>query len=300
MGYFLCQAGKWHLFLFVMMIISLPVKCSPPEDPIKCTNGTKNCTITNSYGAFPDRRICRAAEVAYPTTEDELVAIVAGASKENRKMKVVTRFSHSIPKLVCPDDDDGDGGDTGSLLISTKYLNRTLKIDNRSMTVTVESGVTLRQLIEEAAKAGLAVTSAPYWWGLTVGGMMGTGAHGSSLWGLGSSVHDYVAGIRIVTPALPENGYASVRQLGEGDPDINAARISLGVLGVISQVTLKLEPMFKRSMSLVEEEDTNLGDEAATFGTRHEFGDMSWLPGEGRVVYRVDDRVPIDTPGDGR
>ena len=58
-------------------------------------------------------------------------------------------YSHSIPKLVCLDGQDG-------LLISTKYLNHTLKVDIEAMTISGESGVTLRQLIIEAAKAGLA------------------------------------------------------------------------------------------------------------------------------------------------
>lgn len=212
--------------LFLLIFI---VSCSPPEDPIKCSSKNTNCTITNSYGAFPDRSVCRAAEVAYPSTEEELISVVATATSEGRKMKVATRFSHSIPKLVCPDGQDG-------LLISTNNLNRVLKIDVEAMTIAVESGVTLRQLINEAAKAGLALPYAPYWWGITIGGLLSTGAHGSTLWGKGSAVHDYVVELRIVSPGGPEDGYAKYRRLKDGDEALNAAKVSLGVLGVISQV----------------------------------------------------------------
>nr|GMD81731.1 probable L-gulonolactone oxidase 6 [Ipomoea batatas] len=280
------------LYILPMMMMVLLVDCSPPENPLNCTKIANNCTITNTYHVFPDSTVCRAASAVYPKTEEELVAIVARATKEKRKMKATTRFSHSIPKLACPNGDNG-------VLISTNYLNRVVKIDKQSMTMTVESGVTLRQLINEAAKVGLALPYTPYWWGLTIGGLISTGAHGTTLRGLGSAVHDYVVCIRIVSPATPEEGYAIVRQLEEGDPEINAARVSLGVLGVISQVTLKLEPMFKRSITYIGKDDANLGDEAIKFGSQHEFGDINWFPSEHRVLYRVDDRVPTSTPGDG-
>ncbi|KAL9176460.1 hypothetical protein ABFS82_02G179800 [Erythranthe guttata] len=280
---------NWIFFFLMMITCGHVVKCIPPEDPIKCTGGSdySNCTITNSNGIFPDRSTCRAAKAYYPRSEAELISAVANSTMAKKKMKVATRYSHSIPKLVCPDGDQG-------VVISTKYLNRVLKIDASAMTITVESGVTLRQLINETAKAKLALPYAPYWWGLTVGGMMGTGAHGSSLWGLGSQVHDYVIQLRIVSPAGPDDGYAKVRVLQTGDPDFDAAKVSLGVLGVISQVTLKLEALFKRSVTYITKNDSSLGDEAAvSFGRAHEFADMIWHPSQKRVVYRIDDRVSI-------
>ncbi|XP_015888919.3 probable L-gulonolactone oxidase 6 [Ziziphus jujuba] len=268
------------------------VCCSPPEDPIKCTSSNTNCTITNSIGAFPDRTVCRALNVVYPTTEEELFSIVASATMKGSKIKVATRYSHSIPKLICPSGEDG-------LLISTKYLNGVLKIDDEAMTMTVEAGVTLKELIHEAANAGLAMPYAPYWWGLTIGGLLSTGAHGSTLWGKGSSVHDYVTALKIVSPGGPEDGYVKVRVFNDGDEELDAARVSLGILGVISQVTLRLKPLFKRSITYLTKTDSDLGDEAASFGKKHEFADITWYPSQHKAVYRVDDRVPINTSGNG-
>ncbi|KAK4721220.1 hypothetical protein R3W88_011453 [Solanum pinnatisectum] len=280
---------KLSLIFFMIYLVN----SSPPEDPIKCSYNTNfNCTITNTYGAFPDRTICKAAQAVFPTTEEEVISIIANATREKRKMKIATRFSHSIPKLVCLDNGDQDG-----LLISTKFLNKIIRIDQENMMITVESGVTLRQLISEAGKAGLVLPYTPYWWGLTIGGLIGTGAHGSSLWGLGSSVHDYIVQLRIVTPADAANNYAKVRILENGSPDLNAVRVSLGVLGVVSQVTLKLERVFKRSITFSERDDSNLGEDAATFGRQHEFADFTWYPSQRKVIYRIDDRVSTDTPG---
>lgn len=277
----------------VLVATSHVANCRPPEDPVECRGvSNSNCTITNSYGAFPDRAICRASKAVYPASEAEVVAAVAEATRASKKMKVVTRYSHSIPKLVCPDGNDG-------VVISTKYLNRTLSVDTSAMTVTVESGVTLRQLINEAGRANMALPYTPYWWGLTVGGMIATGAHGSSLWGLGSQVHDYVTRLTIVSPGEAHEGYAKVRVLKMGDPDINAARLSLGVLGVVTQVTLKLERMFKRSVTYTSKNDSDLGEAAIRFGRQHEFADFTWYPSQKRAVYRTDDRISTDASGNG-
>nr|XP_043626987.1 probable L-gulonolactone oxidase 4 [Erigeron canadensis] len=282
---------KWA---FIMLII-IAANGDPPEEPVKCSNNLKDCIITNSYGAFPDRSICRAAEVVYPSSEEDLVSIVANATQVNRKMKVATRYSHSIPKLVSPDGDDG-------LIISTKNLDRVMEIDLDKRLVTCQSGVTLGQLISEAAKSGLALPYTPYWLGLTIGGLLGTGAHGSTLWGKGSAIHNYVVQVRIVTPGPPEEGYVKVRSLGENgslDEEMNAAKVSLGVLGVISQVTLRLQPIFKRSVTFITKNDTDLSDQAATFGKQHEFADMTWYPSQKRVVYRIDNRVSSNISGNG-
>ncbi|KAD5317880.1 hypothetical protein E3N88_17826 [Mikania micrantha] len=173
-------------------------------------------------------------------------------------MRVATRYSHSIPKLVCPDGEDG-------LIISTDNLNHVIEIDKEKMLMTLESGVTLSQLIDEAAKSGLALPYTPYWWGLTIGGLLGTGAHGN----------------------------------GEFDGGMKAAKVSLGVLGVISQITLQLQPMFKRSVTLVTKNDTDLSDQVTVFGRQHEFADITWYPSQKKVVYRVDDRVSSNESANG-
>ncbi|KFK27218.1 hypothetical protein AALP_AA8G352700, partial [Arabis alpina] len=87
-----------------------------------CETGNTMCTVTNSYGAFPDRSICRVAKVEYPKMEAELVSMVAAATRAGQKIRVVTRYSHSIPKLVCTDGNDG-------ILISTKLLDQVVRAD---------------------------------------------------------------------------------------------------------------------------------------------------------------------------
>ncbi|XP_028547549.1 L-gulonolactone oxidase 5-like, partial [Dendrobium catenatum] len=105
----------------------------------------------------------------FPETENELLAVVAEAARTGTKMKAATRYAHSIPKLSCPDGENG-------LIISTKSLNRVVNVNASALLLTVESGMVLRELIKVAGDAGLALPYSPYWAGLTVGGMLGTGA----------------------------------------------------------------------------------------------------------------------------
>jgi FAD-dependent oxidoreductase len=60
-----------------------------------------------------------------------------------------------------------------------------------------------------------------------------------------------------------------------------------------------LQPLFKRSVTFVERDDSDFAEQVAVWGDLHEFGDMAWLPRQGKVIYREDDRVDVSAPGDG-
>jgi L-gulonolactone oxidase len=57
--------------------------------------------------------------------------------------------------------------------------------------------------------------------------------------------------------------------------------------------------MFKRSITNMEKNDSDLENRIVQFGMDHEFADVTWYPSQARVVYRVDDRVPVNSSGDG-
>ncbi|XP_057251643.1 probable L-gulonolactone oxidase 1 [Beta vulgaris subsp. vulgaris] len=182
------------------------------------------------------------------------------------------------------------------LLISTKNLNKIHNVNTTAKTITVDSGVTLRQ-IDGAAKANLALSYAPYWWGLTIGGMLGTGAHGSSLWGKGSSIHDHVVELWIVSPDSPEDGYVKVRTLNETDVDLDAAKVSLGVLGVISQNSF-LELFSKWNFQNFERK----GDVVRLVSYKTDDANSSCIPCLWSVVFRLCLELWIvspDSPEDG-
>jgi hypothetical protein len=65
------------------------------------------------------------------------------------------------------------------------------------------------------------------------------------------------------------------------------------------QVTLALQPLFKRSVRFVTRDESDLADQVAAWGGLHEFGDIRWLPHQRKVIYREDNRVDVSSPGNG-
>lgn len=219
-----------HLIIVCISVLTIPaINCMPPASPVNC-NAT-GCTLSNAYGVWGDRKDCSFPQIVYPKTEQDIVSAVASASKSKLKVKVVSKFSHTIPKLACPGTGLGN-----SMVISTENYNSAIEINSEKMSVTVDSGVGLRDLIDTVSKAGLSLVASPYWEGVSIGGMISTGAHGSSWWGRGGAVHDHVVGMSLVVPGTKQEGYAKVIRLNGQDLLLNAAKLSLGLLGVISKV----------------------------------------------------------------
>lgn len=46
-------------------------------------------------------------------------------------------------------------------------------------------------------------------------------------------------------------------------------------------------------------DDSDMVEKLAVWGGLHEFGDVSWMPWQGKAIYREDDRVDVSTPGNG-
>ncbi|XP_062098581.1 L-gulonolactone oxidase 3 [Humulus lupulus] len=266
-----------------------------PPDPIQCKDQT-GCILSNSYGIWGDRKDCHVLNVTYPKTEEEIRLAVAHANRNKLKVKVVSKFSHTIPKLACP---AAGPNSLNSFLISTQNYDSGIEIDTKNLAVTVESGVGLRRLIDEVERVGLSLVASPYWEGVSVGGLISTGAHGSSWWGKGGAVHDHVIGVSMVVPAKPSEGYAKIIKIEASDPLLDAAKVSLGLLGVISKVKFSLEKGFKRSISYNFTDDGGIEDTLLDHAKKYEFADITWYPSRHIAVYRYDNRVPLNASGDG-
>jgi L-gulonolactone oxidase len=282
--------NRWaFIFIISLQVYVCSAACPPP--PVQCAS--KGCHLTNYRGLWEGENSCKVAKAVFPKTEDELLREVADAVKKGRKMKVISAGSHSLNRFACP---GGDGG----VVISSRDYNARIMVDEKSMTVTVDAGVELRKLIDTLASKGLAFPQTTDWDFISMAGIVSTAAHGSGLWGKGGGIHEYVVGMSLVVPAPANEGYAKLLHLTNNDEDLKAARVSLGVLGAISQLTFKVEKMFKRSVTLDLKDDSDLEESFVSFAKAHEFGLIAWYPSLRQALYTIQDRVSVQVAGNGK
>ncbi len=164
----------------------------------------------------------RASRIASPSSLDELRELVVNAGSVR-----ALGSRHSFNDLA--DDDD--------LLVSTAALPRTLRIDEEAREVTVAGGLRYGELARELQNAGWALhnlASLPH---ISVAGAIATATHGSG--DRNGNLATAVAGLRI----LQADG--ETVQLRRGDPGFDGAVVSLGALGVVTEVTLDIRPTFE-------------------------------------------------------
>ena len=167
-----------------------------------------------------------SADVLAPGTEGEVVEIVRRCRQQNRQCRVVGRRTSWNTKWY---------GDDDTLMLSTAHLDA-LSFDRDAGTVTCGPGVLLETIHREAWARGLTLSNAPAPPWVTIGGAVSTGSHGSLM---GGSLSSRLTRCRLVT------GEGVVVEMNADHPSMNAARISLGMLGVMTQLTLQLDPAYR-------------------------------------------------------
>jgi len=126
---------------------------------------------------------------------------------------------------------------TRGVSLGVRGLNRVLNVDQASGTVAVEAGVRLGDLTRVLAAQGLSLPSLPFNPNVTVGGAVASATHGTSpRWG---TLSDFVVAMRIVTAS------GQAIELGPDAPpdELQAARVSVGMLGITVALTLEIAPM---------------------------------------------------------
>jgi FAD-linked oxidoreductase len=168
------------------------------------------------------------AAIDEPRSLLEVVESVETAASAGQTVKVVAS-GHSFSDIAA----------TTGRMLRIGALDRVVAIDRDAMTATVEAGIPLWVLNDELAKRGLALSNLGDIDRQTIAGATSTGTHGTGL--RYGSIAASIVGLELVT-ATGE----VVRCSATEEPEIFAcARVGLGVLGVVTQLTLQCEPSFK-------------------------------------------------------
>ncbi|UGS35879.1 D-arabinono-1,4-lactone oxidase [Capillimicrobium parvum] len=169
---------------------------------------------------------CSPAAIEAPRSEAEVVEAVARAAEAGRTVRVAGS-GHSFSDLVCTDGH----------LLTLSAMAAVLDADPSTGLVRVQGAVTLHDLGHALAGLGLALENQGDIDAQTLAGALATGTHGTGVrW---ANLSSQVAAMRLVT------GGGEVVELDASDPDgLRAARVSLGALGVVTEVVLRCVPAF--------------------------------------------------------
>jgi glycolate oxidase FAD binding subunit len=170
-----------------------------------------------------------------PSSQDELAAAVRSAFDANMPLYPVG--GGSALDFGLPVKAEGRG-------LSLAKLDRVVDYPARDMTVTVEAGITMQALAEllatERQRLPIDVPQADR---ATIGGVIATNWNGPRRYGEGT-VRDYVIGISAVDGrGQPFKGGGRVVKNVAGYDFCKLLTGSLGTLGVMTQVTLRLKPI---------------------------------------------------------
>jgi len=162
-----------------------------------------------------------------PETEEQVIQIVKEAAARGGRVR--TRGGgHSWSHFVVTDD----------TLLQLDKLNKSLVNDVRENRYTVEAGIRLKDLIRNMELGGKAMRNLGSITEQSIAGAISTGTHGTGvkLRNLSASVVE----MNLVT------GTGDLLTIKETDTELlDAARVSMGALGIVTKVTLDVVPMYE-------------------------------------------------------
>ena len=188
---------------------------------------------TSANGVLGDGRFARATD--RPSTVDELGEVVARRVGEG----------HAIyPQGGGTALDFGGIPARPGVAIDLRGLDRVVDYPAADMTITVEAGITLAALRRVLAEQGQRlVLDAPQADRATLGGIYATNASGPRRFGFGRA-RDQIIGIRTIdAQGQPVKGGGRVVKNVAGYDLPKLLTGSMGTLGIIAELTLKVRPL---------------------------------------------------------
>ena len=162
----------------------------------------------------------RATALHRPTTIEQLRDVVAGAPSIR-----ALGSRHSFNDLA-------DSAER----VTLDDLPAAVEIDEESETVSFSAGLRYGELGVALEREGWALRNLASLPHISVAGAVATGTHGSG--DRIGTLSRAVAGLELVTAT------GGIRSIGPVDPEFDGAVVALGALGVVSRITLDIEPSY--------------------------------------------------------
>jgi FAD/FMN-containing dehydrogenase len=157
-----------------------------------------------------------------PASEDELAGLMREAARRNLDVRVAGS-GHSFTPVVA----------TSGLLLSLKNMQGVIGVDHARKRVTVAAGMKIGDIGRALKPLGLSLRNQGDIDGQAIAGALSTGTHGTGI-KLGN-MSSQAVGMRLI-----QADGSPLDIDGDTDPEmIAAAQVSVGMLGVISTVTLQ-------------------------------------------------------------
>jgi hypothetical protein len=210
-----------------------------------------------------------------PATESEIIDLV----KNHKKIRVVGT-GHSWSAL-CKSDE---------LLINLDKYNQITNIDKQNKLITVQAGIKLWQLNNLLHKEGLALTNLGSIDQQSLAGAIQTGTHGTGI------CYSNLASQVLSFTLIKSDGEKII--LNKEDELFKAAIISLGCLGIVSEMTLQVCDAFNLHDKTYTRNFNEVIENLDTFLHENNHFKLWWLPPTKDIVvftYRRTNEVCNDS-----
>ncbi len=169
-------------------------------------------THNNDYTSYKRIPLCTPSDaIRYPKSKQEVIDIVKEAISRGVTVKPFGA-RHSQTDIIC----------TEGIPVDLHGI-QSFHMNDDGITATFGSGVNLRDATEFLRQNGRGLRTTPAYGNITLGGAIGTGAHGSTI-RYNASISSQVVELTII------DGMANVRKISDPD-DLKSFRLNLGLLG---------------------------------------------------------------------
>jgi L-gulono-1,4-lactone dehydrogenase len=190
-------------------------------------------TATRASGAAEWRnwagdQHCRPAAIERPGSIAEIAAALERAAAHDQCVRVAGS-GHSFSDIALTD----------GCLLQLERMSQVLDVDRTSGLVRVQAGITIRELSRQLAGHGLAMENLGDIDIQSIAGAISTATHGT-----GARLCNIPSQVAALTLVLADG--TTLECSAEHDPEVlRAARVGLGSLGVVAEVTLRCVPAFR-------------------------------------------------------